>query len=106
MSRRVAIGHLEAAVAAQDKVAYNEPADWYYPVRETLGAMLLLDGQAARAEEVFRADLAKTRRNPRSLFGLWQALVAQGKEVDAELVRARFEAEWQHAEKELKLEEL
>ena len=104
--RKAAIGHLEAAVAAQDKVAYNEPADWYYPVRETLGAMLLLDGQAARAEAVFRTDLAKTRRNPRSLFGLWQALVAQAKEVDAELVRARFEEEWQHAEKELKLEEL
>ncbi len=96
--REAAIGHLEQAVAAQDKLAYNEPADWYYPVRETLGATLLLDGQAARAEEVFRADLLKTRRNGRSLFGLWQALVAQGKAADAELVKQRFEKEWQQAE--------
>ena len=46
--RKAAIGHFEAAVSLQDKIAYNEPADWYYPVRETLGATLLLDGQAAR----------------------------------------------------------
>ena len=43
--RKAAIGHFEAAVAIQDKLAYNEPADWYYPVRETLGAALLMDGE-------------------------------------------------------------
>jgi tetratricopeptide (TPR) repeat protein len=101
-----AAAHFEKAVSAQDKLPYNEPADWYYPVRETLGAILLRDGQAAKAEEVFRADLMKHRRNPRSLFGLWQALAAQGKDVDAELVRARFETEWKHAEIGLKLESL
>jgi tetratricopeptide (TPR) repeat protein len=104
--RKAAIGHLETAAAAQDKLPYNEPSDWYYPVRETLGAMLLLDGQAAKAEEVFRADLVKHRRNPRSLFGLWQSLEAQGKTTDAELVRARFEEEWQGAEINLKIEAL
>lgn len=102
--RKAAIQHLEAAVKTQDKIAYNEPADWYYPVRETLGAMLLLDGQASKAEEVFRADLAKTRRNGRSLFGLWQALLAQKKSVDAELVRALYEKEWRDGEVQLKIE--
>jgi tetratricopeptide (TPR) repeat protein len=104
--RRAAIGHFEAAITTQDKIAYNEPADWYYPVRETLGATLLLDGQAARAEEVFRADLLKTRRNARSLFGLWQALSAQGKTADADLVRGQFEKEWRSSELPLKIEEL
>jgi tetratricopeptide (TPR) repeat protein len=103
--RKAAIAHLEAAALMQEKIAYNEPADWYYPVRETLGAMLLLDGQAATAAEVFRADLKKTRRNARSLFGLWQALLAQGKTTDAELVRSRFEKEWSKSEVQLKLEE-
>jgi tetratricopeptide (TPR) repeat protein len=102
--RKAAIAHFEAAVAVQDTLSYDEPADWHYPVRESLGAALLLDGQAARAEEVFRADLKKSRRSGRALFGLWQALVAQGKAEDAELVHARYEREWRNAEIELKLE--
>jgi tetratricopeptide (TPR) repeat protein len=104
--RKAAIGHFEAAVALQDTVAYNEPSDWYYPVRESLGAMLLMDGQAQKAEAVFRADLKKTRRNARSLFGLWQALLAQGKPADAELVKRMFDKEWRLSEMPLKLEAL
>ena len=104
--RKAAIGHYEAAIALQDTVAYNEPSDWYYPVRESLGAVLLMDGQAQKAEEVFRADLKKTRRNARSLFGLWQALLAQGKPADAELVQRMFEKEWRLSEMSLKLEAL
>jgi tetratricopeptide (TPR) repeat protein len=104
--RKGAITHYETAARIEDKIAYNEPADWYYPVRETLGAALLLDGQAAKAEEVFRADLSKTRRNGRSLFGLWQALLAQGRTTDAELVRARFEREWRDSQIQLKVEAL
>jgi tetratricopeptide (TPR) repeat protein len=104
--RKNAIMHYETAVRIQDKIAYNEPADWYYPVRETLGAALLLDGQAVKAEEVFRADLLRTRRNGRSLFGLWQALLAQGKTIDAELVGTQFEKEWRESEVQLKVEAL
>jgi tetratricopeptide (TPR) repeat protein len=103
--RKAAISNFEAAVAMQDKIAYNEPADWYYPVRETLGAALLIDGQPARAEEVFRADLLKTRRNARSLFGLHQALLAQGKTEHAELVRRQFEREWHPGEPGLNIRE-
>jgi tetratricopeptide (TPR) repeat protein len=104
--RKTAIRHYENAVSLQDKIAYNEPADWYYPVRETLGATLLLDGQAKKAEEVFRADLKRTRRNARSLFGLWQSLIAQGKSEDAELVRSQFQKEWSKSEVSLTIEAL
>jgi tetratricopeptide (TPR) repeat protein len=103
--RKTSIAHFETAVAMQDKIAYNEPADWYYPVRETLGATLLMDGQPARAEGVFRADLQKTRRNARSLFGLHQALSAQGKTDHAELVRHQFEREWRNSELELSIQQ-
>jgi hypothetical protein len=51
--RKAAIAHFEAAVAMQDKIAYNEPADWYYPVRETLGAALLIDRQQPRQKKCF-----------------------------------------------------
>jgi tetratricopeptide (TPR) repeat protein len=77
--RKTAIAAYRKAVAAQDALSYNEPADWFYPLRETLGAALLRDKQYAAAEKVFRADLDRNPNNPRSLFGLSQALKAQKK---------------------------
>jgi hypothetical protein len=41
---------LRRAVAVQDSLKYDEPPDWFYPVRESLGAVLLLNGNAAEAE--------------------------------------------------------
>jgi tetratricopeptide (TPR) repeat protein len=92
-----AIEQWRAAVAAQDKLNYDEPADWYYPVRESLGAALLAGGNAAEAEAVFRRDLQDNPRSPRSLFGLWNALKAQKKDVDAEWVHAAFLTAWKGA---------
>ena len=93
-----AVTDLEVAVATQDKLAYNEPADWHYPVRESLGAALLKVGRAAEAEAVFRADLRKNPRSGRSLFGLVEALTAQGKTDEAMLVRQELNDAWRTAE--------
>jgi tetratricopeptide (TPR) repeat protein len=93
-----AVADLQVAVAMQDKLAYNEPADWHYPVRESLGAALLQAGRAGEAEAVFRADLAKNPRSGRSLFGLVQALQAQGKTDEAALVRQEFDDTWRTAQ--------
>ncbi len=99
-----AITEWRAAVDAQDRLNYDEPADWYYPVRESLGAALLASGDAASAEKVFREDLDKTDpRNPRSLYGLWKALEAEKKMVDADWVRTSFEAAWKGAPDQLRL---
>ena len=91
------VSQLRTAVATQDLLMYDEPEDWLYPVRETLGAVLLKIGDDAGAEEVFRADLARHPRNPRSLFGLEQALKAQEKTYDAGFVRKQFDANWKGA---------
>jgi tetratricopeptide (TPR) repeat protein len=88
------VNQLRAAVAVQDSLKYDEPQDWFYPVRETLGAVLLKIGDVAGAEEVFRADLERNPRNPRSLFGLEEALKAQQKTYDAGFVRKQFDANW------------
>jgi hypothetical protein len=53
-------------VAVQDTLKYDEPPDWFFPVREQLGAVLLMTGDAAGAEKVFREDLERNLRNPRS----------------------------------------
>jgi tetratricopeptide (TPR) repeat protein len=99
-----AIAQLQSAVAIQDTLHYDEPPDWFYPVRESLGAVLLLNGDAAGAEKVFRADLDRNPRNPRSLFGLQQALKAQKKDYDAGFVETEFRASWKGGE--VKVEDL
>ena len=88
------VNQLREAVATQDLLKYDEPEDWFYPVRENLGAVLMKIGDYAGAEEAFRADLAIHPRNPRSLFGLEQALKAQDKAYDAGFVRKQFDANW------------
>jgi tetratricopeptide (TPR) repeat protein len=44
---------LRQAISIQDSLKYDEPPDWFYPVRESLGAVLLLNGNAVEAEKVF-----------------------------------------------------
>jgi hypothetical protein len=75
-------------------------------VRESLGGALLLDGKADQAEAVFRADLLRNPRNPRSLFGLLKSLEAQKKNSDAVWVRREFEAAWKDADVTLGLGDL
>jgi hypothetical protein len=101
-----AITQLREAVAIQDTLKYGEPPDWFFPVRESLGAALLLNGDAAGAEKVFRADLDRNPRNPRSLWGLHQALLQQKRDYDAGFVQKQFEASWKGGPQALKLDDL
>lgn len=68
-----AVAKYEEAIALEDALNYNEPSDWFYPIRETLGAALLRAGRKADAAKVFAADLEKNPKNPRSAWGLAQA---------------------------------
>jgi hypothetical protein len=85
-------------------VPYDEPPIWFYPVRESLGAALVLTGKPHDAERVFREDLERHPRNPRSLFGLHESLVKQGKDADAAWVQRAFEEAWRNADVRLTLE--
>ena len=99
-----AISLLTAAVAIQDTLKYGEPPDWFFPVRESLGGALLINRDATGAEKVFRADLDRNPRNPRSLFGLQQALKAQDRNYDASFVESEFRDSWKGGE--VKVEDL
>jgi tetratricopeptide (TPR) repeat protein len=101
-----AIVMLRQAVAIQDTLKYGEPPDWFFPVRESLGAALLMTGDAVGAEKVFREDLDRNPRNPRSLFGLRQVLMQQKREYDAGFVQKQFDASWKGGAQALKLEDL
>jgi tetratricopeptide (TPR) repeat protein len=104
--REGAVAAWRKAVEAQDAIPYDEPPDWYYPVRESLGAALFLAGDKRGAEEVFREDLKRNPRNPRSLFGLWETLKAQKKSTDAEWLRRQFQEAWKGADVEIRMEDL
>jgi len=93
-------------VAAEDALHYMEPADWFLPVRETLGALLLRNGDEAAAEAVFRADLERNRASGRTLFGLAAALKAQKKDYAARLAQLEFERAWKQGDTRLTLEDL
>jgi len=101
-----AISLLREAVAIQDKLNYGEPPDWFYPVRESLGGVLLMSGDSAGAEKVFREDLERNPRNPRSLWGLHQALLLQKRDYDAGFVQKQFEASWKGGARALKVDDL
>ena len=101
-----AIALLQSAVAIQDTLKYSEPEDWFFPVRESLGAALLMNGDNAGAEKVFREDLDYHPRNPRSLFGLQQALKAQKRDYDAGFVEKQFRASWKGGKTQLKVADL
>lgn len=101
-----AVALLREAIAIQDTLKYGEPPDWFYPVRENLGGALLMSGDAAGAEKVFREDLDRNPRNPRSLFGLHQSLLQQKRDYDASFVQKQFENSWKGGSQALKLDDL
>jgi tetratricopeptide (TPR) repeat protein len=101
-----AVEHWKKAVEMEDALSYDEPADWYYPVRESLGAALIENGNALEAEKIFREDLQQNPRNPRSLYGLMEALRAQKKDADAIWVETQFQTAWRNADTKLTLKDL
>jgi len=98
-----AISHLREAVAIQDQLHYSEPPSWFYPVRESLGAMLTRDGQTREAEQVFREDLRRNPRNPRSLYGLLQTLGSIGDPKEEKLLQDQLSMAWKGDRQQLNL---
>ena len=93
-----AMTHFSAAMQIEDRQLYTEPPDWYYPIRHSLGAVLLKAGRPADAEAMYRQDLKRFPENGWALFGLAQALHAQNKHADAAAVDARFKKAWEGAD--------
>jgi tetratricopeptide (TPR) repeat protein len=93
-----AVAHLERAVRLEDALVYTEPAEFHYPPRLALGAILLEAKKPAEAETVYWEDLRRNRDNGWALFGLMQALKAQNKNDEAALVEARFKKAWARAD--------
>jgi tetratricopeptide (TPR) repeat protein len=92
------LSQLRQAVTLEDNLRYDEPPAWMIPARHALGAFLLKHGKVAEAEQVYRDDLTKLPNNGWSLYGLSQALTAQGNADQAKTYRAKFDQVWQKAD--------
>jgi tetratricopeptide (TPR) repeat protein len=93
-----ALRAFEAASAAEDGMSYMEPPLWFYPVRHSLGRVLLDLERPIEAERVYAEDLARFPENGWSLIGLERALRDQGRTDAANAVRRRFEKSWAGAD--------
>jgi tetratricopeptide (TPR) repeat protein len=93
-----AIAHLKKAVSLEDSLVYTEPADWYQPARQLLGAILLKANHPIEAEQVYREELKSYPNNGWSLYGLAQSLQAQGKSEAAKAVQTQFKEAWKYAD--------
>ena len=70
-------------------------------MRNYLGAALMEAGRYEEAEAIYRRDLKWNHKNGWSLFGLYKALLAQGKTSEAEATMGKFKIAWQYADIEL-----
>lgn len=96
-----AIASLREAAEIERQLSYNEPPDWFFPVKHSLGAVLLEAGKPREAEQVYRNDLKKFPDNGWSLKGLQQSLIEQNKASEAAQIQKRFDEAWKYADIEL-----
>ena len=96
-----AVARFEDARALELALPYTEPPYWHQPVSHILGAALLEAHRPAEAEAVYRDSLQHYRIDGWALFGLSQALKAEGKRDEAAAVRAEFDKAWSLADVKL-----
>jgi tetratricopeptide (TPR) repeat protein len=89
-----AIEEFEVAVQIQESLPYMEPEYWYYPVRQSLGATLLMAGRVDEAVTTLQAALIEAPNNGWALYGLMQAYEAQHDPAAAAETGKLFEKAW------------
>jgi tetratricopeptide (TPR) repeat protein len=94
-------GDLAAAAAAFERAAvrqeglnYMEPPYWYYPIRQSLGAVLLAAGKVDDAERAFGAALKRAPNNGWAIFGLIEVAKTRGDDAGRKDAEARLERTW------------
>jgi tetratricopeptide (TPR) repeat protein len=94
--------HLLAAIAIEDNLNYNEPPDWFFSIRHTLGELYIEMKKYTDAEIVYREDLTYWVKNGFALNGLYHSLMLQEKTEAANDIKKQFDHAWRYADSELK----
>ncbi len=93
-----AILHFQKAAELERQLPYTEPAYWHRPVSHLLGAAMMQANRPADAEAVYLDSLRHYRADGWALFGLVQALQAQGKTPEANQAMNRFMEAWRRSD--------
>ena len=93
-------------IKEEDSLTYDEPPQWFHPVRESMGGFLLRIGNHVDAGGLFHADLERNKLSGRSLFGLMESLKAQKKNTAAAAAQREFETAWKNADTKLSIADL
>ena len=104
--RAEAIDLFRQAVAIEARIPYQEPPYWYYPVQQSLGAALFLDGRHKEASEAFRLALVQTPNNGWALYGLARSEAAQGHQRESAAAKAAMTRAWLGSSEWLRMERL
>jgi tetratricopeptide (TPR) repeat protein len=84
----------ERAAARQDGLNYMEPPYWYYPIRQSLGAVLLAAGKVDDAERAFQSALQRAPNNGWAIYGLIEVAKARGDAAGQKAQEARLVRTW------------
>ncbi|UCI32993.1 hypothetical protein [Mesorhizobium sp. B4-1-4] len=91
--------HLRQAVELDDNLSYTEPWAWMHPPRHALAALLLDQGYAQEAEQIYRDDLglsdkvqrcAQHPNNVWALHGLVECLKRRGESDELPALQAKL----------------
>lgn len=85
---------LAQAVAIEDSLSYMEPPYWYYPVRQSLGAVKLRQGRLDEAETALRDSLARVRNNGWALAALAEVYKRKGDAAAEQSARQALSKAW------------
>ena len=89
-----AIPFFQRAAELQESLIYMEPPYWYYPVRQSLGAALLLAGRTDEADQAFQAALKRSPNSGWALFGLMEVAKTRGDKAAQQDAEARLAKVW------------
>ena len=82
------------AIAIEQAIPYMEPPFWYYPVHQSLGAVLHRAGRYREAREAFAAALMQSPNNGWALYGLAASERALGRMDEAAAADAALAKAW------------
>jgi tetratricopeptide (TPR) repeat protein len=82
------------AIVIEQKMPYIEPPFWYFPVHQSLGAILYRAGRHREASEAFTTALAQSPNNGWALYGLAASERALGRRDEARTASSAFKKAW------------
>jgi tetratricopeptide (TPR) repeat protein len=94
----LAVKDFRNAAAIEARLGYTEPPYWHQPVSHILGASLIQAHRPTEAEAVYRESLRTYRGDGWALYGLSQALDAEGRHAEADAARRDFKQAWMFAD--------